>query len=301
MSGRRLLGLAAAVWALCAGPALAEDWTVTPVDPASLPASIVPETGQPARNGLPDGQVARARGDILAAWYADPTTRYRHAILGDGIEAGALVVRTDRGEAQMLVLPASEVFEDRTPRLVDLDGDGRIEVVTIRASTTLGAAIAVYGLVDGALVERAVSTPIGMANRWLNVAGIDDFMGLGRRQIAIVRTPHIGGTLIFLDFVGDDLVPVADRYGFSNHEIGAIEQRLSAVADVNGDGRPDLAVPSDRRDALLIMGFDNDRLVERAAIALPARIDKAIKVEGTGESVRFTVGLSDGSVFEVHR
>ena len=70
---------------------------------------------------------------------------------------------------------------------------------------------------------------------------------------------------------------------------------------MNGDGHPDLAVPSDRRDALLIMGFDDGRLVERAAIALPARIDKAIKVEGAGDAVRFTVGLSDGSVFAIHR
>ncbi len=288
---------------ILAGPAsaAAQDWTLVPVDPASLPASIVLETGQPAPNGLPDGRVARGRGDILRAWYADPTTRYRHGILGDAIEAGALVVRTADGAMQILVLPETEVFEDRTPRLIDLDMDGNTEVEAIRASTSLGAAVAVYGLVDGALVERAVSAPIGRANRWLNIAGIEDFTGSGGRQIALVRTPHIGGTLIFLEYTGSALNPVADRYGFSNHQIGAFEMRLSAVADVNGDELPDLALPSANRARLLIMGFDGGDLVQRAEIALPARIDKAIKVTGTGKDIRFTIGLDDGSVFEVRR
>ena len=48
------------------------------------------------------------------------------------------------------------VFEDRTPRVVDLDGDGANEVVAIRSSLSEGGGVAVYGLREGRLAELAV-------------------------------------------------------------------------------------------------------------------------------------------------
>ena len=92
-------------------------------------------------------------------------------ILDDAIEAGGLKVKLRNGSKIEFSLPKNQVFEDRTPRLMDLDGDGRNEVITLLSSRSGGAAIAVYGAKAGkiALLDR---TPfIGLSNRWRNIAG----------------------------------------------------------------------------------------------------------------------------------
>lgn len=291
------LGIAAT-----SGNASAAGWRVEALDPAAYPPEIVAETGDLAPDGLPDGRIARTSdGDIRAAWYVAPTRRYGHGILGDAVEAGGLRVQTAGGETLALDLPESEVFEDRTPRLADLDGDGRVEVVTLRASLTAGGSVTVYGIEGGALVERGTTGFIGRANRWLNVAGIADFLGEGGLQIAYVQTPHIGGTLLVYRLDAGGLSKVAALYGFSNHVIGATEQRLSGVADVDGDGLADLALPSADRKTLRMVSIDLDGIREIANVPLPARVDKAILAEGSGGGLRFVLGLDDGSVVAVAR
>jgi len=151
------------------------------------------------------------------------------------------------------------------------------------------------------LVEKAGSGFIGQANRWLNIAGIAPFRGRRGKEIAFVRTPHIGGTLFIHAYREGGLVQVATMAGFSNHRIGATELRLSAVADINGDGRPDLALPSDDRRSLRIVGFGDGGLAELGVATLPSKIDKAIAIRGLGRNTRFIVGLENGEVYEIHR
>lgn len=233
---------------------------------------------------LPDGEVAAApSGDIFQAWYSRPTARYAHGVLGDAVEGGALTVETAEGTPLELVLPETHVFEDLAPRISDLDGDGRNEVVAIRSSLTAGAAVAVYGIVGGTLVERAATPEIGRPNRWLNIAGIADYTGAGIPAIAWVETPHIGGILKMAALVDGRLEVFDNTYpGFSNHVIGSRELGLSATADFSGDGVPDLALPSADRRSLVIAtrsGF--------ASIPLPGRIAQRI-AENSGRLVTAT-------------
>ncbi|WP_419912120.1 hypothetical protein [Hoeflea sp.] len=279
-----------------------ETWRTERIDEAAMPAGGFQERGKPAPAGLPDGLVATAReGDVAAAWYGEPTRRYRHAILGDAIEAGALIVQTADGDVLTLALPASEVFEDRTPRLADLDGDGNLEIITIRASLTKGAAVTVYGLEAGALKQRATTDFIGRSNRWLNIAAIADFDGKPGLEIAHVRTPHIGGTLILHAYRDGALVPVASLNGFSNHAIGSREMRLSAFADFDGDGRTEIAVPSADRRSLRIVELEQGRLSEIGAVTLPGRIDKPVLMLGSANGVQLVTGTEDGSLFRIYR
>ncbi|MEM7524153.1 MAG: VCBS repeat-containing protein [Pseudomonadota bacterium] len=286
-------GQAAADWAVD----WAVDWAATPLDPADWPPEIVRESGAPASSvteaGLPDGRVAIGDLDISAAWYEGPTRRYAHAILGDAIEAGALSVRTARGDVLTLDLPVSHVFEDRTPRIADLDGDGRAEVVAIRSARRAGGGVAVYGLRDGRLEEVAAIPDIGLSNRWLNIAAIADLTGDGRREIAFVKTPHIGGTLRVFAWKDGGLGLLDEMWGFSNHAIGAREMRLSALMET--EAGPILAVPSADRRALRMVRMEAGALRLIAEVALPVRVDKAMTVEAGG----FVVGLSDGSVMRV--
>jgi hypothetical protein len=76
--------------------------------------------GEQRTGALPDLRIARGKGVIAEAWFADPTTRYRHFVLGSSYEAGSLVVRLASGSTRKLTLPESSVFEDRQPRLADL-------------------------------------------------------------------------------------------------------------------------------------------------------------------------------------
>jgi hypothetical protein len=294
----RSLAVFAAV--LASGTASAEGWTTKKVDrlPEAVERPLAPE-------GLPDGEVAiLENAEVFAAWYTKPTTRYAHGILGDAIEAGELTVETSTGETLTYTLPENQVFEDRTPRLVDLDGFGKTQIITILSDQTKGGSIAVFGVRKGKL-ELVAQTPyIGRSNRWLNIAGIDDFDGDGKTQIAAVWTPHIGGTLKYWTWDKGKLRLSGEAYGFSNHFIGSREQELSTVNDFNGNGVSDLALPSADRKSVRIMTFKGPArgkkvLEEFARIPMPARVDKAMSSRFENGKVTITVGLEDGSVHEI--
>lgn len=299
----RAAALALLCW-LPAAPALAaEAWRAEPADAAAYPAAIVAETRAPAPSGIAHmlADAAPWSGDVVLAWYSEPTTRYRHAVLGDGTEGGALTVRLANGRNLVWRLPKEEVFEDIAPRIADLDRDGSAEIVTILSSVAKGASVAVFGLAGDALVKKAQTPFIGTANRWLNIAAISNFAGRSTPQIALVATPHIGGTLGLFGYAPGRLVQLAAERGFSNHVLGSSELRLSAVADIDEDGKAELALPSADRTALRIVEFEAGRWKEIASVTLPAAIDKAILAEGAGRKAVFVVGLADGTVWKVGR
>ena len=284
-------------------PALSNTWKIEEITDGSVPSEIVPDKRENASNGLPDGKIAvpKNKKDIAEAWYSEPTKRYRHGVLGDATEAAALVIKTPGGAKLTYRLPSTEVFEDITPRLVDLDRDGKTEVVTILSSSREGASIAVFGLVGNALIKKAQGPFIGRSNRWLNIAGIARFTGLRNLEIATVEMPHLAGLLKFYRYRNGKLDVSRYTPGFSNHQIGSGELRLSSVALVDDDNRPDLIVPNSSRNELLIVSFAKGTLKLLSRITLPAPIDKAILVEGSGRDLKITVGLSDSRIFKLSR
>ena len=208
------------------------------------------------------GKASASSGEITQAYYGSPTTRYGHGVLGDAIEGGSLHVKTSGGKELSVTLEQAFVFEDITPRLADLDGDGTAEVITILSSLKEGGSLAVFGLKDGALTLVARTPFIGRTNRWLNIAGIAKFSGNARPEIALVKTPHLGGALEFWRLRNNALVKIASAPSFSNHAIGSTSLGLSAIADANGDGLPDLYVPAAGRQSLRLMSFSNGQLKE---------------------------------------
>ena len=262
-----------------------------------------PARATPPAGSLPDGGLATsASGDIRKAWFAGPTEIYGHGILGDRIEA-AMLVAEDAGGARYEIAASGNgqpkaVFEDLQPRLTDLDGDGTMEIVAIRTFTNAGAAIAVYGLAGGKLSLLAQTPPIGLPSRWRNPSAIADFHARPGLEIAEVVTPHIGGTLRLWNFArrAGRLEAVADAFGFSNHFIGSRELRLSAAADLGGDGLSELALPSANRKALRIMAFAGSKATKVAAVPLPSRIDKPIGVIAETGGPAFVTGLESGEL-----
>ncbi len=161
---------------------------------------------------------------ILSADYAEPTTRYRHGVLGDEVEWGAITLGLDRcpgcteplPDRVTLRLPETRVFEDVAPRLADVDGDGLPEVVVVETDLSLGARLAIY---DAAGLVAA--TPfIGQTHRWLAPVGVADLDGDGAVELAYVDRPHLARTLRVWRYANGALTEVASAPGLTNHRIG---------------------------------------------------------------------------------
>ncbi|MEM9472471.1 MAG: VCBS repeat-containing protein [Pseudomonadota bacterium] len=238
---------------------------------------------------LPDGLVSTGSNDVAEAWLTRPTKRYAHAILGDAIEAGGLLVKTADGRTLEHVLPDGFVFEDRRARLIDLDGDGRDEIVVVLSSLTEGAALAVYGVADGRLRLRAKTPHIGKTNRWLNPAEFADLDGDGEIEITAVWTPHLGRVLQAWRFSDGKLRRVASIGGYSNHAIGSPVQDLTEIVTLS-DGRAALAIPSPGYDEIAFLVLRQGEFAEVARKPAGGRITSPIRRSENGRQLQFATG-----------
>lgn len=246
----------------CGAPALA---------PATSPAQ--------AQERIAGSSAAQGRQDIAWAWIGTPTLRYPHTALGSSWHGGSLhVVSSKDGIESVLSLPLNRVFEDLTVRLVDLDADGRDEIVVVESDTFKGASLSVYGLRAGRVVELARGPFVGLPFRWLNPVGAADFDGDGRLDLAAVITPHIGGQLTFYHYRPPHLTPFAVASDVSNHKMGSPEQQLAVIL-TEPNKRPIVIVPDMTLKALYALRWagssEKGRWEEiKTPLALPARIER---------------------------
>jgi hypothetical protein len=187
------------------------------------------------------------------------------------------------------------VFEDREPRLVDLDRDGTPAILVVKSYLDKGSALAVIQKINGEWKIRAETPPIGSPQRWLTPAAVADFDGSGQPQIALVRTPHIDGSLQIWSFDGGRLALKHEAAGYANHAVGSTALDNAAAVDLDGDGRPELVLPTLDRRALAILTI-KDGIKELQRIALPARVERGVAALGSGKEAHILAALEDGRV-----
>lgn len=262
------------------------------------------EADEMPEGALPDAVVSHGKNNLKKAWLARPTTRYGHGILGDAIEAGSLVTVTSCGHKMEFVLDENLVFEDRQARIVDLEGDHYDEIVVVESSVDHGAALSVYGPKGATCsaaggLKRIARTPfIGTANRWLNPAGIADYDGDGTKEIAVVVTPHIGGTLQFWSLQSGALVLKAQQFGFSNHAIGSREQELSAT--VQSAGRTFLFLPGANRRLLFRVALGPNGIESRQIADMGSEVVGKITAQpAPGDNVALSVPTRHNGVVKL--
>lgn len=213
--------------------------------PCTAAPASVPAPPAAAAKRIPGSRAAAGTQDIAWAWLGSPTLRYPHKALGSAIHAGTLHVLL-AGDAKpkelVYTLPLHKVFEDLTVRLVDLDADGRDEIIVIESDAARGAATVVLGVRGTSMVELARSPYAGSTFLWLNPVGVADFDADGKLDIASVITPHIGGVLTLYHYKPPKLEPFARAMDISNHRMGDPEQDLAVIVQLPGL-RPTIIVP----------------------------------------------------------
>jgi hypothetical protein len=136
---------------------------------------LPPRSSEPTSGIIPRATAAFGNSDIRAVLFVATTTRYQYGVLGDVIEVGTLAVEQVDRNRVLFELDEGSVFEDLTPRLYDIDADKNDEVVVVRFYLHSGAALSIFGLRDGALIQIAEEKPIGRPFRWLNPLSAADF------------------------------------------------------------------------------------------------------------------------------
>ena len=283
---------------LLGGAAAATEQAPKPAGSLADHIALNPTQDEAPEDLIPQGRLAEADG--LRAWFAGATERYGHGVLGDRIEAGRLVV-ADARKTYVYDLPDDSVFEDLEPRIVDADGDGRPEILAIKSYLRAGATIALYGIRDGALAPLAEAPAIGTPNRWLNPAGVADYDGDGAIEIAVIETPHIGGSLILYRWDGksERIVESRRTFGYSTHRIGSTVLALSHSHDWDGDGVVDLLLPQQNRSVLAVVSAAGGRFRELASFRHETEIvTPLVEIEDATEgATSLLYGLQDGTAW----
>ena len=226
-----------------------DESTATITDAGDLAFETSGEVVELSINALPDARLLLdGKGQIVLL--TDPTTRYGHGVLGDGVEAGSITLIDTASSppvASRLEIDSGKVIEGLAPIWADLDGDGAREIIVTESNAEQGAQIVAY---DEQGRRVATGSAIGNGFRWRHQLAVAPFGPGGELELASVLTPHIGGFVEFYRMQGNELEIVAQVPGYSSHEIGSRNLDRALAGDLDGDGRIELLVADQAQESL---------------------------------------------------
>ncbi len=263
-------------------------------------ASAQQLSGTTDPQAISDLRVASGQKDIASAWLIAPTSRYPHFIIGSKYEPSGLRVKLASGKILTLMLGKDQVFEDRTVRLADLNGDGRDEIILVLTSVTKGASLAAYSVAGDKLVLMTKTPFIGQRFRWLNPAGIADYNGDGKLDVALVQKPHLVKRLEIWTLEGGEFVRSQSINDVSNHRINSKNTDMAASADFNGDGVTDLAILSGDYTKVRVFSFAGGQAKQIGRFALPAAAEGNFKLIQFKQGWQLRVPLANGTNYALN-
>lgn len=246
----------------------------------------------------PDARFTRSPSGAVA-FLSEPTERYAHGVLGDGIEADSITVADigeDGGvEVRAEIVPESGgVFEEVAPMWVEADGS---ELLAVSESADgVGTRVALYEP-DGSLA--AAGPFIEEPFKWRHVLAAGPFGPNGEFEVAAVRTPHLDSVVEFYrpDFDSGTLEIVAEVPGYTSHRINTRNLDTARAGDLDGDGRWELLVPDPTYTGLA--AIRRSQSGAEVAWTLPAEGGISTNIaSATDEDGRafVAVGRSDGTL-----
>lgn len=230
---------------------------------ANLPISLDPDSVFKNYTPLPEQQISATQDSQWLAQYYLPTERYGHGILGDKIEAGGLVMYHD-GTYYPYILEDNYVFEDLAPRMIDVNADGRPELLCIRSEVNSGAALVIYELRERSIRPYAWIEEVGTRFRWLNVVAVKDLDNDDTLDLVWIQTPHIGGILKSTNIAEGKMEVLDEMGGVSNHAIGQRNLCLSALVEI--EGKLQMIVPNQSRSKLIYVSYQEGNFTQEAEI-----------------------------------
>jgi len=242
-------------------------------------------------DAIPDARIVGSPDGTLVA-LTEATERYPHGVLGDGFEAASIMVLRPDGTLVRIDVGPDAVVEGLTPILLDLDGDGELEIVATVSDADQGARLVVFDLGG---TQVASSEPIGQGFRWLHQIGGGPLGPDGETEFVVVRTPHIGGIVEAYRLTGDRLELVARQADYSSHRIGSSDLDMALLADVDADGRLDVVVPSDDMRSLGVLTRNPDGFGSQASLPLDGMLVTNIAAASDeAGGLLLAVGTDDG-------
>lgn len=229
-----------------------------------------------------DPSDANGSADGLIALLAEPTSRYRHGVLGDEVEAGAVVVLSARDLTRVARWPVGvpAVIEQRG--VLPYAFGGREGFWVTRSTAVRGAELMALELVptaDGGLLRPVAAAPaIGTGNRWLHVFAASE------RTAYAVRTPHLGGPLERYRL--DDSAIAVERYdlGVTSHILGSRNLALGAMLPSRSGER--LILPArDLHSLRVVACAETCRVTRELPLSGRIQADVAVSSAGDGSSV----------------
>lgn len=252
-------------------------------------------------NALRDARPVVSKTGLVAVYVGATNQRYVHGILGDNYEGSGLAVikltATQFGVLTRSDLQGEDVFEGISPFWADVNGDGTEDLVTTVSNSTVGSWIRVY-LFDGTqFIGEVNSDPLGADSRWIQQLAFAPFGPNGENEIVAVKTPEINGAVQFLRYNAEanKLDTVAELEGYTAHMIGSINVDMAVAGDFNGDGQPEIVLPS--QDRTRIAGLQHTAEGVREMWSLPVNgriITNLSAVTLTDNSLALAYGTDDG-------
>lgn len=249
----------------------------------------------------PDARLVVNDAGQIAFYAAATNQRYVHGIMGDDVEGTALVVVQVADDRLQIInrvdLPGDNVYEGLAPMWADVDGDGTMDLITTVSNGSEGARNRVY-LFDGETIIREVEGPaIGQPNRWQHQLAWGPFGMDGEMLLVDVLTPHIGGIVRFHRYTGSSLEVIGQIGGRTSHVIHSRNLDMAVAGDFNGDGTPEIVLPTQDRTQL-----DGIQLTENGpqvvwSLPLDGVLSSNLSaVSANGRPLALAAGMTDGRV-----